>query len=593
MENGVASLETLVQWYEDFAESTVKARSTSQRCRDYYHGKQLTEEEISTLKGRKQPPVVFNRIQPKMDFLIGVDRQNRTDPKAFPRTPGHEDGANAATDSIRYVCDNTDFDMVSSDVFENTLIDAYGGVVVEIDKKKEIQLTRVPWDRIFYDPHSREKDFSDARYMGIITWMDMDEAKAKWPKAEAGLDQLSDQHGTFEDQPAHWFDGKGKRFMAAEIYFRWQGVWHRAVFTKGALLEPIEPSKYLDEDGEPDNAIILESVKVTRQGERQSAVEILLDIQDEINKRRSKSLHASNTHQTWSKHGAMSDAEVTSFKKEAQKPDGHLLFPQEGELGKDFGIVPNDGMSSEQFSMYQEAVQQIDSVSANAALAGKTDGDPSGRAIQALQQGGMTELAQTFDVHAGWKKRVYRAVWNRIRQFWDDDRWIRVTDDEDNVRFVGLNHAVTFREKLEREHGEIPPSHPINQDPRLDQPFEIENQVAEMDVDILIEDVPDVVNLQSEQFDVLARLYEANPNGIPWEAVIKASTLRNKREILEPQQAPDPLQQQATQLELAGKQADIQNTEADTALKQVETQSEALQAQALQTVPVQGVRVTI
>ena len=119
-------LETLTQWFEDSAKSSDDARVESERARDYYDGKQLTASEVNELRRRKQPPVVFNRIQPKIDFLLGSERRSRTDPKAFPRTPDHDEAADAATDGIRYVQDNNNFDEISSDVYESELIEGTG-----------------------------------------------------------------------------------------------------------------------------------------------------------------------------------------------------------------------------------------------------------------------------------------------------------------------------------------------------------------------------------------------------------------------------------------------------------------------------------
>ena len=80
-------LTKLVGYYENFVDHTEDARQLSERDRDYYDGKQWTDEEIETLQKRGQPAIVVNRIKPKVDFLLGVERQQRTMPKAFPRTP--------------------------------------------------------------------------------------------------------------------------------------------------------------------------------------------------------------------------------------------------------------------------------------------------------------------------------------------------------------------------------------------------------------------------------------------------------------------------------------------------------------------------
>ena len=98
-------LETKVNWFQDAAEASMSARQLAERDRDYYDNKQWTEEEERELKKRKQAPIVINRVAPKVDFLLGFERQNRVDPKAFPRTPDDEDSADAATDAIRYVVD--------------------------------------------------------------------------------------------------------------------------------------------------------------------------------------------------------------------------------------------------------------------------------------------------------------------------------------------------------------------------------------------------------------------------------------------------------------------------------------------------------
>ena len=84
-------LETLVSWVEDAEEATDTARKAAERDRDYYDGKQLTSAEKAELRKRGQPDVVINRIKPKIDYLSGFEAANRTDPRAFPRTPNDEE----------------------------------------------------------------------------------------------------------------------------------------------------------------------------------------------------------------------------------------------------------------------------------------------------------------------------------------------------------------------------------------------------------------------------------------------------------------------------------------------------------------------
>ena len=548
------SLEELVKMFEESKDLTGSARKLALKCRRYYDGDQIDSNMQAELRRRKQPIVVVNRIEPKVNYLRGIEAQTRTDPKAFPRTPKHDQGAEAATDAIRYVCDNADFDTTSSECFENLIIEGVEACVIEVvGEKNEVVPRWVPWDRCFYDPHSIRRDFEDSTYNGVVQWMDFEYAKLKWPGNEASLDAQMKEYGQFGDKPSHWTDSGRRRVMICEIYFMDGDKWYRSVFTKGAILEEVTESPYLDEDGKPENAMEMQSYKIDSEGMRYGAVRVYLDSQDEVNKRRSKAMHAMNTKQTWSKAGLLED--VPKFKQAVSDPNGHLEFPLEGEFGKDFGVMPDNSMSAQQFNMYQESINQIDTIGVNAANVGNSD-SKSGRAIQTLQQGGMTEMSPLFDAHAQFKKRIYRKIWNRIRQFWKEERWVRVTDDDKGVKFVGLNHPVTVKEKLEEQYGEIPADAPILQDPRINNPIEVQNRVEEIDVDIIIDEVPDVVNLQSEQFELLTQMYQANPqnaqnpNGVPWEAVVQMSTLRNKDQILgkgDPEQEKAKEEQQAAE----------------------------------------------
>ena len=77
-------VETLVQWFEDAEESSNAARAASERDRDYYDNKQLTAAELAELKKRGQPDIIINRIQTKVNYLLGYEASQRTDPRAFP-----------------------------------------------------------------------------------------------------------------------------------------------------------------------------------------------------------------------------------------------------------------------------------------------------------------------------------------------------------------------------------------------------------------------------------------------------------------------------------------------------------------------------
>lgn len=577
MEDG---LKKLVDMVEAAELATQDSRALSEKCRDYYDNNQWTEEERKALAARKQPVITYNRIKPKIDFLSGLERQSRQDPKAFPRTPMHQEAADACTDAIRYVADNTNFSDIASTCYKELMLEGTEGCEVIVKpkgKEIEIHVKRFAWDRIIYDPHSRELDFSDAKYLGGVIWMDVSDAKDMFPGHDDMLSFQEDIAGgtgsnTYDDKPTFWVDSKRNRVKIVCLYYRDGGKWHYGWFTKSGFLKGPKLSPYIDENGEPECPLIFQSAHIDREGNRYGIAVPWLDIQDEINHRRSKALHMVNSRQTFSSREAAGE-NVAKIKREMGKPDGHVEF-EYGEWGKDFGIIPTSDMASAQFQLMSESKNEIDAIGVNAALSGSEDRNMSGKALAQRQQGGLVELTPITDAHRHWRLRVYRQIWNRIRQFWDSERWIRVTDDESNLKWVGLNVPITMRQQMEQQGMQIPQGY---QDARLDMQVGTQNNIAELDVDIIIDESPDVVTLQVETFQQLSQLYTTRPD-LPIDVLIEAMPIRSatKKRLMESLQGGS----EAARQQAAQKQAEMAREDAKA---QAEIRKENAQAAKYET----------
>jgi len=581
----MSDLNRLVAWFEASEQASQTARAESEQCRDYYDGKQLTDKQRRELAKRRQPTVIENLIRPKIDGLCGVERQSRTDPKGNPRTAAHEDDAFAVTDALRYVATDQNLDIKRSAVFQNMLVEGFGGVEIGAARVKggiDPTITAITWDRLFFDPHSSQLDFSDASYKGFVTWMDLDAAKEECAEGKKWAGKLSvieatmnkpqsSNFETYDDKPrhTHWIDGSRKRIRINTCYFLKGGVWHRSVYTLAGELEPCAPSPWVDEDGKPECGLILQAAYVDRDNDRYGIVRDLLTLQDEVNKRRSKFLHLSSSRAV--RVGTSSTQDAETIRKEASRPDG-VIVADAGEVE----FLQNGDMASGHFSLLAEAKSAIKGVGPNAHMQGKDGSGQSGRAILAMQQGGMTEMTPILDSLRHFNMRVFRQLWNRIRQFWTAERWVRVTDDEKNVRFVGFNvtKAALAEQKIAAalKEGQIDQATArqfaaqVRFDPAMQEPA---NVVAEMDVDIDIEEVPDSPSLQIEEFEQLVKLAASAPGVVPIKLIIEASSLRSKQKILKLLEEADQGKQQpnpAQELGLREMQAKIGKLEAEAAL---------------------------
>ncbi|MBP9805805.1 MAG: hypothetical protein KBE22_12995 [Candidatus Accumulibacter sp.] len=607
MENGVAADEAtakggmldvgdLCRMFEESEDSSYESRKLSERDRDYVDNKQLTAKELKTFEIRGQPPVIDNRIKTKIDYLVGLEKQQRIDPKALPRTPKHEGDADGATEALRYVAEEQDYDSKRSGVWRNILVEGYGGIGVSVAEAMdyngqpgiEVRIRRYSWDRLFFDPHSSETDFSDAGYLGAVLWMDYDDALAMYkdnPDAANILDVTltTAPSDTYDDKPKHslWADKKRKRVRICQIWVKRDEQWHFAEYTKGGILKA-GPSPYKTDKGESDCELVLQSAYCDRDNNRYGLVREMISLQDEINKRRSKSLHLLSANQTLYEEGAIDNIEL--FRREKAKADGTMKVAPGALANQRVQTISGVDVATAQFQLLQESKNAIDLKGPNATEMGdKTQGSnaASGRAIVASQQGGMIQIGDLMDNLRHLDRRVFRAMWNRIRQYWTAEKWIRVTDDDQNVKWVGVNVDPQQIQML------------AAQDPQAAQKIAgIVGNVAELDCDIIIDEAPDSLSPQLEQFQSLVELKKFDTEGeIPFKSIVRAApNLKGKQAILNEMEQRAEQKAQASkpaqELQMRGAQAEVAETESKAALNIAKAHEAGMPDQAQQ--PQQG-----
>lgn len=536
---------------------------------DYYHGYQLTKEERDKLRLRKQPDTVFNRFRRAINGTLGVLEGGQSDPRAYGRNPGvDEDAADVVTKTLRFAADLNDFEDLRLECAYDYLVPGSCAALVEVDEDRRPKLTQIHWEEFFYDPRSRKRDFSDARYMGIAKWMYADQIAALYPDNKTDIeDAVSGAltiDETFGDRPAaglsSWVDRRNRRLMVVEIYHRRDGQWNRCVFHAGGILAS-GVSEYLDDKKRPDCAIVAQSCYVDRENNRIGIGRDMRSPQDEFNKRRQKLLHMLNNRQVQSLDPNIAlqfDADLV--RAEAARPDG--VIPP--------GWQPTsqNDLASGQFNLLTLAESEMDRQGPNPAILGRQAQDASGRAQQVRQAAGMSEDALIYKGVHSWEVRIYRAIWNRCRQFWTAPDYIRITDDEGAPQFIGINQPngaqVTYDE---------------NGQPQLQPTYE--NALADLDVDIILETVPDTATLAQEQFQTLAQLAQQyGPQEVPFDDLLEVSDLPDKRKLIEKRKARQEQQGQMgqvqQQMQATAAQQGIRETAASATLK--EAQAEEVQA---------------
>jgi len=560
-------LARMKRYFTESEQLTQEARKNSLAAIDYYDSDQYTREEKLKLSERGQPALVINRLKAAINGIIGVTEKGRSDPKAWPRNPGDTDSADAATDVLRYIADFNRFKRVKQDCFKDLLVPGTTAALVGVDDDEQVTITQIRWEEFFYDARARRNDFRDARYLGIAKWLYADDVSAMYPE-QASMVEATVENGagggivpdqSFQDRPLNgpgtggaWVDPKQRRLLVVEIYYR-EGGWKRCVYTGTGILEAGD-SPYQDHKGRPDCPIEAMSAYVRRDNGRYGAAWDMIGPQDEINKRRSKALHLLSVSRIEAKDPSAINVDAAEARKEAARPDGVLPFG--------WGMSPNTAEFQGNVELMAEAKAELERMGPNPAVLGRDNNDASGRALLARQQSGLIELANLYGALEDWELRIYRQCWARAKQFWRAPQFIRVTDDDNAPKFVGLNQPVMG-----------PPTvglHPDTGQPALLQNvLGYKNAVAEMDVDIEVDAQPDIGTILQEAFNELLDLVKMSPvyqQQVTLKQLIMLSPIPHKRSVIDAiDQAGQQQQAQAAQkdqIAQAGAQAHIADMQA-------------------------------
>jgi len=562
------SVDKLKKQYYDYLGAKTSEIEEARQARHYYHGDQWTEQEIAVLQRRKQPVVTSNRIERKINAVVGIVEKLRQDPKAYARTPQHEQGADVATAVMRYALDTNDWKSKSTRNARLGAIDGIAGVEFDLETgdqgDPDLGIHIVYADTFFYDPRSFDEGFTDARYMGIAKWIDVDQAKELIPSKASEIDDLMEAGSDItssadQDRERVWVNTSLKRLRLVDHWYICKGKWCWTLYIGNTVMMQGE-SPFHDEKGRTFPRFLMFSANVDHDGDRYGFVRTLKSAQDEINMRRSKALHLLNTRRVISEKGAVDDIEIA--RREWAKPDGWV------ETNPGLKMAPDESANQDfsgQLEMLQESKNEIENFGPNPALVGEGLQDSSGRAIALLQQAGMAELGPYLSSFKNWKIRVYRCIWNIITEHWKAERWIRVTDDQNVAQFFQIN-------KLEVDQYGRPA---------------IVNAIGSMDVDFIIDEGQDAINMQA---DAAATLQALGPQFAqqfpeiaielsPIESVIKTKMLKKIHAAQNAPPKPDPkvLAMQAQQQ--IDQQAAAQDAQRQQAEFVAEQQRQAQKAQ--------------
>ena len=488
------------RYFRESSDATAKYDRLRREEAGYYHNKQIPDEVKAKWNQRGQPLVWTNKVQPAISGILGIYDAAQTDPQCQPRSPAQQNSADLATKILRYLNDCADIRTKKATISKDFFVYGTCAAIVgegAYDGCSDIDVRAIRWQEFFYDPASREHDFSDATYMGICKWLDAQEVRKLFPERYEALGNPFDSnssgwHNSKGDEHDMWLDHERRRIRVIELYYRDDDLeWQRVTFCEAGYLS-FAPSPYRDDKGRSLCPILAASYEVDPETrERYGPIATMRPLQDEFNARRAVLLNESQNHRIRQVEENVDPKSKAIAQAEAPKANGVIPF------GWDMVSVPD--IAQGQAALLQQTQADLDRLAPTPAILGRMQGQDSGRARQILQQAGYTEWARAFWYLEKLEERINRHLWFAAKQFMTAPQWIRATGEAEAAEFHEVNVPVGVKH--------VPKIDPATKQPMVDpatgmpmfdtQPV-LEKSIAQMDVDIILDTVPDTVTIQQE-----------------------------------------------------------------------------------------------
>lgn len=185
-----ARLDKVKIWRHQAISSQYEVRERMAKAERFYDNDQWSKEDKEELEGRGQPALVFNKIKPTINWILGTERKSRVEAKVLARNKEKTSSAEAKTKLLKYIDDVNMTAYHRSRAFSDAAIAGVGWLEtgVRSGSDEPLYVERVSWRDIWYDNLHTKLDYTDARYLIRQRWTDLDIAQAMFPDRAAELE---------------------------------------------------------------------------------------------------------------------------------------------------------------------------------------------------------------------------------------------------------------------------------------------------------------------------------------------------------------------------------------------------------------------
>ncbi len=568
--------QRIMEWWTQAREIESINRYQQSVDADFYDGLQWSDEDAQELIARGQAPLVYNRIKPAMDWIIGTEKRSRFDFKVQARRDEECEAAEAKTALLKYLSDVNKTNFSRSRAFADAVTVGVGWLEdgIRSDTTDEPLFSRYEtWRNIWYDPLSVERDLSDARYIFRSKYVDIDIAKAMFPNrvrtlesaaiqaSQIGIDRDDEDYlGSFTQQRDMRGEVMHRRSYASSglihnrrIRVRLIECWFREPVTK----KRIRGAGYNGVDYDPQNPEHAQAVEFEYASVYDAIVmqvrcavmttDAFLTLADSpyihnkfpftpiwgFRRQRDNAPYGAvrnirdpqeNLNKRMSKalhilstNKIIADIDAATnwddIREEAARPDGIILL--DGRRDARFETDVDKGLAQEHVNLMEVDKQMIQDVSGiTDENMGHASNATSGRAVTARQEQGSVITTEYFDNMRYAMQTQGEIQLSLIEQYYPHSKVIRILGDNNQPEFMSLNKPT-----INQQTGQV----------------EMLNDITNTIADFIIDESEFRATQRAAMFDMFSELFKSLPPEITiklMDLMFEYSDLPGREEIV-------------------------------------------------------------
>ena len=186
--------------YKDLKYSAEKMYKLHEAIKEdfkFEQGEQWKHSDVVELEQAGIKALTINKIKPIIKLITGIERQSRSDFKAFPEGGEDELTSEISTRLMKNVSKNSKIEIKLSEQFKNGCIGGMCFIEPYIDYSFDLINGDLKWKKVsgrdvYLDPDFQEYDLSDAKFVIRITKdLNMDDLEMLFPDDKKKLDKIT------------------------------------------------------------------------------------------------------------------------------------------------------------------------------------------------------------------------------------------------------------------------------------------------------------------------------------------------------------------------------------------------------------------